>query len=113
MHHSLAFALTAWASLLTEAGTEPATSAMSRAGLSPLVLDAKEGLALVNGTHFMAGIGALLAVRAHQLLDTADAAAALSLEALRGAPEAFDGRVPDGGRRAPVLSSGGGLQPPA
>jgi histidine ammonia-lyase len=67
--------------------------ALRRAGLEPLVLEAKEGLALINGTHFMAGIGALLALRARRLADTADVAAALSLDALRGSLGAFDDRV--------------------
>lgn len=67
--------------------------ALAAVGVEPVVLAPKEALALVNGTHFMAAIGALLAVRSSCLLDAADAAAALSLEALRGAPEAFAGRV--------------------
>jgi histidine ammonia-lyase len=71
----------------------PAAPALAEAGLEPLELAPKEALALVNGTHFMAGIGALLDVRSGRLLDSADAVAALSLEALRGEPEAFDARV--------------------
>ena len=62
-------------------------------GVEPLMLEAKEGLALINGTHFMAGIGALIAVRVRSLLDTADLAAATTIEALRGARPAFDPRV--------------------
>ena len=50
-------------------------------------------LALVNGTHFMAAIGSLLTVRCERLADTADGIAALSLEALRGEPAAFDPAV--------------------
>lgn len=71
----------------------PAADRLAAAGLEPLELAPKEALALLNGTHFMAGIGALLAVRAGLLLDTADAVAALSLEALRGEPAAFEARV--------------------
>lgn len=71
----------------------PAADALADAGIDPIELAPKEALALVNGTHFMAAIGALLAVRGARLLDSADAAAALSLEALRGAPEAFAERV--------------------
>jgi len=83
--------------------------ALLAAGVEPVVLAPKEALALVNGTHFMAAIGALLAVRSARLLDTADAAAALTLEALRGAPEAFAERVhalrplPGQGRSAAVV----------
>jgi histidine ammonia-lyase len=87
----------------------PAERALKAAGLEPIVLAPKEALALVNGTHFMAAIGALLAIRAARLVDSADAAAALSLEALRGAPEAFASRVhelrpvPGQGRSAAVV----------
>jgi histidine ammonia-lyase len=72
---------------------QPAAEALAGAGLEPIELAPKEALALINGTHFMAGAGALLAARSRRLLDTADAAAALSLEALRGEPDAFDARV--------------------
>jgi histidine ammonia-lyase len=67
--------------------------ALARLGVEPLELDVKEGLALINGTHFMSAIGGLLALRVQRLLDWADAAAAVSLEALRGAAAAFDPRV--------------------
>jgi histidine ammonia-lyase len=67
--------------------------ALAALGLEPLTLEAKEGLALINGTHFMAGIGALLTVRVRALLDTADVAAAATVDALRGARSAFDARV--------------------
>jgi histidine ammonia-lyase len=71
----------------------PALAVLDEHGLEPLELGAKEALALVNGTHFMAAVGALLTVRVAALLDSADAAAALSLDALHGAPGAFDPRV--------------------
>jgi histidine ammonia-lyase len=71
----------------------PAAEALSDNELEPLVLAPKEALALVNGTHFMTAIGALLSIRAARLLDTADAAAAVSLDALHGATGAFDARV--------------------
>lgn len=80
--------------LTDAAGTrQPAAPALAAAGLEPLELAPKEALALVNGTHFMAAIGSLVSLRAGRLLDTADAVAALSLEALRGEPAAFDTRV--------------------
>lgn len=66
---------------------------LRRLGRGPLQLEAKEGLALINGTHFMGAIGALLTVRVRRLLDTADLAAATTVEALRGAAPAFDPRV--------------------
>ena len=63
--------------------------ALARAGLEPVVLRAKEGLSLINGTQFMAAIGALALVRAHRLAQTADVACALSLEALQGSRASF------------------------
>lgn len=67
--------------------------ALRQAGLTPLELEAKEGLALLNGTSFMVGMGALLVRRAINLVLTADATACLSLEALHGTDRAFDERV--------------------
>ena len=67
--------------------------ALTRAGLTPLELEAKEGLALLNGTSFMVGMGALLVRRAINLALTADTAACLSLEALYGTARAYDERV--------------------
>jgi histidine ammonia-lyase len=63
--------------------------ALQRLGLEPVRLRAKEGLSLINGTQFMAAIGALAIVRAHRLAAAADAACALSLEALQGSRVAF------------------------
>ncbi|HET7322439.1 MAG TPA: aromatic amino acid lyase, partial [Longimicrobiaceae bacterium] len=57
--------------------------------LAPLSLKAKEGLALNNGTQVMTGIGALVLRAAERLAETADAAGAMSLEGLRGTPDAF------------------------
>lgn len=71
----------------------PGAEAMRRAGLEPITLEAKEGLALVNGTTLMVGYGALLVRRAINLILTADIAAALSLEALNGTDRAYDARV--------------------
>jgi histidine ammonia-lyase len=63
--------------------------ALERAGLQPETLQAKEGLSLVNGTQFMAAVGALGLVRARRLAKTADIACALSLEALQGSRTSF------------------------
>lgn len=68
-------------------------TALVRASLHPLELEAKEGLALLNGTTLMVGMGALQVRRAINLALTADAAACLSLEALHGTDRAFDARV--------------------
>jgi histidine ammonia-lyase len=68
-------------------------AALERVGLQPLELQAKEGLALLNGTTQMVGMGALLVRRAINLALTADTAACLSLEALHGTGRAYDARV--------------------
>jgi histidine ammonia-lyase len=75
------------------AAAMPAAAALEQLGVGPLELEAKEGLALINGTHFMAAVGALTAVRVRALLDTIDLVAAITVDALRGALEAFDPRV--------------------
>lgn len=65
-------------------------AALAAAGLDPLVLEAKEGLALNNGTQVHTGIGVLALLRAERALETLEVAGAMSLEGLRGTPEAFD-----------------------
>lgn len=71
----------------------PGAEALTRAGLSPVTLEAKEGLALTNGTAFMAAVGVLTTVQAENLACVADVAGCLSLEALHGTPRAFDARI--------------------
>jgi histidine ammonia-lyase len=63
--------------------------AMRRAGLEPVRLEAKEGLALLNGTQMMSAIGVLTLLGAERLLRTASVAAAMSTEALLGTDVAF------------------------
>ncbi len=63
--------------------------ALAAAGLEPLVLEAKEGLALLNGTQLMAGIGCLALHDARLLTGTADVIGAMSLEAVEGTGAAF------------------------
>ncbi|MBI3747889.1 MAG: histidine ammonia-lyase [Chloroflexi bacterium] len=67
----------------------PALIALREAGLEPLVLQAKEGIALLNGTQMMGAIGALLLADADRLARTASVAAAMSVEALLGTDVAF------------------------
>jgi histidine ammonia-lyase len=67
--------------------------AMRSAGIKPVALEAKEGLSLLNGTQGMLALLALALRDAEILIDTADVAAALSLDALRGSPGAFDARI--------------------
>jgi histidine ammonia-lyase len=71
----------------------PAGAALARLDLAPLVLESKEGLALLNGTHLMAGLGALAVVDAARLLRLADVTGAMSLESLMGTDAAFDVRI--------------------
>lgn len=67
--------------------------ALQRAGLQPLQLSAKEGLALLNGTQAMTAVGALAVARAQRVVRLGDLAGAMSLEALMGTPAAFDERI--------------------
>ncbi|HEY7138578.1 MAG TPA: histidine ammonia-lyase [Methylomirabilota bacterium] len=71
----------------------PAREALAAAGLEPLALEMKEGLALLNGTHVMAALAALLVHEATALVRVADIGGAMSLEALMGTHVAFDDRI--------------------
>ena len=71
----------------------PAKAALAKTGLYPLVLEAKEGLALLNGTQAMAAVGGLALLRAIRVNQLFDLAGAMALEALRGTPVAFDERI--------------------
>lgn len=71
----------------------PAAEALGRAGLLPLELKAKEGLALVNGTQGMLAVGVLAADRVARLVKTADVVAAMSVEAALGSDRVFDERL--------------------
>jgi histidine ammonia-lyase len=75
------------------ASTENAAAAFERAGLEPIALQAKEGLALVNGTQGMLAIGILAAERARTLAHTADVVAAMTIEAALGTDAPFDERL--------------------
>ncbi|CDI50504.1 histidine ammonia-lyase [Clostridium tetani] len=67
--------------------------AMDKAGIPIIELDAKEGLALINGTQVLTATGALAVYDAIELLKVGDIAAALTIEALRGIKDAFDPRL--------------------
>jgi len=76
------------------AGVEmDAAAALQRFGITPVSLAAKEGIALVNGTQAHTAIAALAAHDAAVLWNTANAAGAMSLEALLGTPDPFDARI--------------------
>jgi histidine ammonia-lyase len=71
----------------------PGAEALQRAEIQPLHLEAKEGIALLNGTQAMAAVGALSLDRAERVARLADVAGAMTLEAVRGTPVAFDERI--------------------
>src|SRR5438132_201352 len=73
-----------------EAQRMSGAEALRRAQLTPLQLEAKEGLALLNGTQGMHAVGGLALLRAQRVACVADVAGAMSLEALKGTPAAFD-----------------------
>src|SRR5437588_1441733 len=68
-------------------------AALERAQIEPLQLEVKEGIALLNGTQAMAAVGGLALWRAERVTRIADVAGAMTLEALRGTPAAFDERI--------------------
>jgi len=90
---NLALPLLGRGELLTGDGPTPAGPALRAAGLEPLDLRAKEGLALVNGTQGMLAIGILALDRAERLVRTADVTAAMSIEAALGSDAVFDERL--------------------
>ncbi len=71
----------------------PGAEAMRRAGLPVFELQAKEGLALINGTQMMGAVGGLALYDALKAAQLADVVASLTVEALRGLPQAFDARI--------------------
>ncbi|MEM1054982.1 MAG: histidine ammonia-lyase [Bacteroidota bacterium] len=71
----------------------PAAEALRDRGLEPLVLGAKEGIALINGTQFMAAHLAEVVARSARLATSADVVAAMTLEALRGSARPFEAAV--------------------
>ena len=89
----LALALVGEGYAIQEGKRIPARDLINTSGLEPLSLKAKEGLAIINGTQAMSGLGALLIHDADSFLQILDIAAAMSLEALGGNLEPFDPRV--------------------
>jgi len=73
--------------------TYSGAEAMQKAGITPICLQAKEGVALINGTQPMCALGALVVYDALELVRNSSIAAAMSLEALRGTRRAFDEKV--------------------
>src|SRR5437867_41516 len=89
----LALVLIGEGEVFSESAKVTGREALQAIGLQPLELQAKEGLALLNGTQATLATGLVCWWRARQLLDLADLAGAMSLEALKGTPQAFDERI--------------------
>jgi histidine ammonia-lyase len=89
----LACALIGEGDVLYQGDRQPAATALRSAGLAPVELAAKEGLALVNGTQSHTAIATLALAESWTLWRTAHIAGALSLEALMGTPDAFDDEI--------------------
>jgi histidine ammonia-lyase len=71
----------------------PAAEGLAKAGIKPLGLKPKEGLALINGTQIMTALAAKTLVGAYRAARTADVAAAMTVEALKGTDTPFDARI--------------------
>ena len=79
--------------LSEEGGRCPSADAVQRAGIKPLVLEAKEAVSLINGTQAMLAVGTLSLLAAETLVDSADVIGSMTLDALRGTDVAFDDRI--------------------
>jgi len=89
----LALVLIGEGEVFSESTTITGREAIDAIGVAPLNLQAKEGLALLNGTQATLATGLISWRRAARLIDLADLAGAMSLEALKGSPVAFDPRI--------------------
>jgi histidine ammonia-lyase len=78
---------------LDDGPMRPSAEVLKEAGIAPIVLEAKEGLALINGTQLMASLGTLALLAAERLCVAADVAGSMSLEALKGSTRPFDERL--------------------
>jgi histidine ammonia-lyase len=101
---AIALALIGEGDVLAGGTRQPAEQALNSCGLRPLTLQAKEGLALINGTHLMAGMGALLVRDVSVLMHAAFRGAAMSIDASRGSHAFLDPRV-HSARNQPSQSS--------
>ena len=89
----IALALTGEGEVWYEKKIMPAEVVLKDAGISPLILEAKEGLALINNTAAMCAVSAFALARAQYLVDIADITGALSAQALLATHDAFDERI--------------------
>ncbi len=91
----IALALTGEGDVTVRGRCLPAARALKKAGLEPIRLGAKEGLALINGTQMMSAVGLLALLQAERLTRVADVVGALTLEALKGSHRAFRREIHD------------------
>lgn len=91
----LALALIGDGEVFVDGVRQPARPALERAGLEPCVLEAKEGLALVNGTQAICAVGTLAQLTGERLCDLADLAGAMTLEGLLGSHRPFKPEIHD------------------
>jgi histidine ammonia-lyase len=89
----IALALIGKGRCITEHGIEASDVVLRRNGITPVRLQAKEGLALINGTQMQCSFGALAVHKALHLAEVADIAGALSADVLRSTDRAFDARL--------------------
>lgn len=89
----LALAMIGEGEVWAEKGRAPAAEALKRAGIKPLVPEAKEAISLINGTQAMLAVGSLALLAAEALAETADVLGSMSLDALHGTDVAFDERI--------------------
>jgi histidine ammonia-lyase len=89
----LALALVGEGMSVLEGARRPSADALAAVGLAQVTLEAKEGLALINGTQLIGAVGGLALAEAQRLARTADVAGALTLDALKGTDVAFDPRI--------------------
>jgi histidine ammonia-lyase len=96
----LALAMIGEGDAIFESTRMPAADALRRAGIKPLVPEAKEAISLINGTQAMLAVGVLALLHAETLADTADVLGAMTLDALHGTDAAFDQRIHSARRHA-------------
>jgi histidine ammonia-lyase len=91
----LALAMIGEGQVWTENARTRSVEALQRAGIKPLIPEAKEAISLINGTQAMLAVGTLSLLAAENLAETADVLGAMSLDALHGTDVAFDARIHD------------------
>ncbi len=109
-HLSLVLIGEGHATVADDATIRSGRDALAVAGLSPVTLGPKEGLALINGTQPSAAVAALAVAGADRLARAADVAAALSIDALRGSVHPFDPRIHDARPYAGQITSAGNIR---